>query len=115
MPNRPGWSKRTSCFDCGKPTAHTHRCDSCRRAYEEKRAKRRAQWAEEGRCITCSRIVLEENPKTGDLYTNCKVCRRRRSLKSMGFTTEEINVRLQKIGGRPPMPNAAPKKEAADV
>ncbi len=70
-----GTSTRTTCNDCGAPTSHTFRCDPCRDAYNEKRRQRRKEWAEEGRCQECSRVVLEANPRTGDLYSCCKVCR----------------------------------------
>jgi DNA-directed RNA polymerase subunit RPC12/RpoP len=108
MPSPAGWSQRTTCADCGEPTDHTRLCGDCRRDDNAKRAKKRAEWKEEGRCVTCSRIVLEENKRTGELYSNCRVCRRRRSLKGYGKTTEEINRALREIGGRPPNPNAAP-------
>jgi hypothetical protein len=65
--------------------------------------------------VTCSRIVLEENKRTGDLYKCCKVCRRRKSLKSYGKTTAETNQMLRSIGGRAPNPNAAPKGQAKPV
>ena len=112
MPNPAGWSTRTTCYGCGAPTDHTFRCEPCRANYQAYRVRRRREWGEEGRCVTCSRIVLEENPRTGDLYKNCKVCRRRNSLKAMGKTVEEANAILAKIGGKPRRPNAAPPKDS---
>lgn len=70
-----GTSARVTCYDCSAPTDHTFRCDTCKEAFNEKRRAKRADWAAEGRCQVCSRVVLEENPRTGDLYSHCKVCR----------------------------------------
>src|SRR5581483_208632 len=113
MPNKPGWSKRTTCAKCGVTTPHTRLCDTHRTEENKARAQRRADWADEGRCVTCSRIVLEENKQTGELYKSCKVCRRRKSLRSYGKSTDEINIELQEIGGRAPNPNAAPPRVSA--
>jgi hypothetical protein len=108
MPKPAGWSRRTTCIDCKAPTDHTHRCGGCLKKTNGKRGAKRAAWAEEGRCVTCSRIVLEENPRTGELYKCCKVCRTRKRLKGMGLSTEEINRRLRALGGKPPGGNARP-------
>src|SRR6266852_4820119 len=106
MPNKPGWSKRTTCAKCGVPTTNTRLCQKHRDEENLVRARKRAEWAEEGRCVTCSRIVLEENPRTRDLYKSCKICRKRKTLKGYGKTPAEINLALRKIGGRLPNPNA---------
>lgn len=110
MPNKAGWSKRTACAKCRMPTPHTRLCDTHRAEENGLRAKKRSDWADEGRCVTCSRVVLELNPRTDELYKSCKVCRTRKRLKGYGKTPTEINAALRKIGGRLPNPNAAPRQ-----